>query len=274
MTEKSVAEHYTHGSLVAELEAGIARLGKTTETVTLDDLAPVDEFHIGGRQASEAFLDQLAIDNSHSVLDVGCGIGGASRFTADRYGTNVDGIDLTDEYIETGNTISSWVGLRDRITLRQASALEMPFSEGTFDRAYMMHVGMNIADKTALFAEIHRVMKPGGVFGVYDVMRFGDGDLAYPVPWAATPETSALAPPEAYRAALEAAGFTITAERNRREFALAFFEKMQARAAAAGGPPALGIHLLMGESRAVKVKNMLANIKDGIIAPVEMVATV
>ncbi len=273
MTEKNVAEHYTHGALVAELEAGIARLGKTIDTVTLDDLAPVDEFHIGGRQASEAFLDQLAIEPDHAVLDVGCGIGGASRFAADRYGTNVDGIDLTDEYVQTGNTISKWVGLDGRITLRQASALSMPFGNDTFDRAYMMHVGMNIADKKALFAEIYRVMKPGGVFGVYDVMRFGGADLTYPVPWAETPETSALAPPDVYRETLEAAGFTITAERNRREFALAFFERMQARVSAAGGPPALGIHLLMGETRVVKVKNMLANIKDGIIAPVEMVAT-
>lgn len=153
MTERNVADHYTHGSLVAVLEAGIGQLGKTTDTVTLEDLAPVDEFHIGGRQASEEFLDQLAIESGHKVLDVGCGIGGASRFTVDRYGARVDGIDLTDEYVQTGNTICRWVGLDGRITLRQASALSMPFDDATFDRAYMMHVGMNIADKTALFAE-------------------------------------------------------------------------------------------------------------------------
>lgn len=116
-------------------------------------------------------------------------------------------------------------------------------------------------------------MKPGGRFGGYDVMRFDDAAPAYPVPWAETPDTSALAPPDDYREALQAAGFTITAERNRRDFALAFFEKMQARAAAKGPPP-LGIHLLLGESRVVKVRNMLANIVDGIIAPVEIIASV
>jgi len=82
--------------------------GKSTDTVTIDDLAPVDEFHIGGRRASEDFLDQLAFSTQTKVLDVGCGLGGPARFVANRYGSQVTGIDLTAEYVETGNTLCKW----------------------------------------------------------------------------------------------------------------------------------------------------------------------
>ena len=66
--------------------------GLDLEQLTLEDLAPVDEFHIGGREATESFLDQLELDADDHVLDVGCGLGGASRFAAQRYGCRVTGI--------------------------------------------------------------------------------------------------------------------------------------------------------------------------------------
>jgi 2-polyprenyl-3-methyl-5-hydroxy-6-metoxy-1,4-benzoquinol methylase len=99
--QTDVSRHYTHGGLTDAIRDGLAWLGKAPGTVTVDDLAPVDEFHIGGRKASEDFLDQLGFRADNHVLDVGCGLGGAARFVAGRYGTRVAGIDLTSEYIET-----------------------------------------------------------------------------------------------------------------------------------------------------------------------------
>ena len=273
MTESHpVAAHYTHGALLDAIRSGIEALGKTPETVTVDDLAPVDEFHIGGRQASEAFLGQLPLEVGAQVLDVGCGLGGAARFTANHFGCRVTGIDLTAEYVETGQALCAWVGLGSRITLQQGSALELPFEDGAFDAAYMMHVGMNIADKARLCAEVARVLRPGGSFGIYDVMLTGDGDLAFPMPWATAAETSHLAPPEAYVEALEAAGLSVDTQRDRRDFALAFFAELTAKTAASGGPPPLGLHILMGASGAEKISNMIDNITAGRIAPVEIIA--
>ena len=103
-------------------------------------------------------------------------------------------------------------------------------------------------------------------------MRIGDGELTYPVPWATTAVSSAVETPAQYREALERAGFAVVAERNRRDFALAFFDQLKARTAAAGGPPALGLHILMGRNTPDKVQNMIANISTGRIAPVEMIA--
>jgi ubiquinone/menaquinone biosynthesis C-methylase UbiE len=272
VSNEGIAAHYTRTGLLAAIEDGVAKLGKTPATVTVEDLAPVDEFHVGGRDASEAFLDQIGLTTSHRVLDIGCGLGGSARFAATRYGCHVTGIDLTEAFVTTGQELCDWVGLGGRVSLRQGSALATPFEADAFDGAYMLHVGMNIADKQQLCAEVYRVLRPGARFGIYDLMRTGDGTLQYPVPWASVPEHSALSTPSDYRSALEAAAFTIGAERSRREFALEFFASMKARTVAAGGPAALGLHLLMGDSAATKLTNVVGGIASGMLAPVELVA--
>ena len=267
-----VSSHYTHGRLVDAIAEGVVRLGKTLDDVTVADLAPVDEFHVGGRVATEAFLDQLGLEAGHEVLDVGCGLGGASRFVAERYGCRVHGVDLTPEYVATGNTLSAWVGLAERITLQVGDASALDCADASFERAYVIHVGMNIADKVALAAELFRVTRPGGRVGIYDIMRTQPGELAYPVPWAASASGSALSSPEDYKASLEQAGFTIVAERDRRQFAVEFFARLKARAQGGDGPPPLGIHILMGETAPLKVRNMIDNIARELIAPVELIA--
>jgi ubiquinone/menaquinone biosynthesis C-methylase UbiE len=270
--EQDVSKHYTHGNLTEEIGAALAAAGKRRNALTVDDLAAVDEFHIGGRQASDDFLGQLGFAPGKHVLDVGCGIGGPARFTANRFGCRVTGIDLTNEYVVTGNALTNWVGLSDRVTLQQGSALAMPFADGAFDGAYMLHVGMNIEDKAKLFSEVARVLRPGAPFGVYDVMHTGEGELTYPVPWAMTAQTSFLTTPEQYKALLSAAGFAISAERDRRDFALDFFAQLRAKMAASGGPPPMGLHIVMGRTTPDKVRNMTENIAAGRIAPVELIA--
>ena len=272
MPDKDVVAHYTRDGLITAIRDGLGKLGKTPATVTVDDLASVDEFHVGGRQASEAFLDQLALTPSQTVLDIGCGLGGSARFAAARYGCSVTGIDLTGAFVDTGKVLCDWVGLGDRVSLQEGSAGDMPFESGAFDAAYMLHVGMNIADKRQLCADVYRVLRPGACFGIYDLMRTGEGELQYPVPWASIHETSALAAPDEYRGALESAGFTLTAERDRRDVALEFFANLRARTMGAGGPAPLGLHILMGDTTPLKIANMVAGISSGTLAPVELVA--
>lgn len=130
---------------------------------------------------------------------------------------------------------------------------------------------MNIEDKATLFREVWRVLKPDGVFGIYDVMRDGEGDFSFPVPWATTADTSFVIGVASYRRLLEEAGFTVHNERNRGEFAIEFFRQMRARAAQIGGPPPLGLHILMGVATPQKVANMIENLERGLLGPTEII---
>jgi SAM-dependent methyltransferase len=270
--EEAVARHYTHGALEAAIREALASVGKNLNALTPADLTPVDEFHIGGRQATVDLAAQLAIAPGAHWLDIGAGLGGASRYLADRYRCRVTGIDLTQEYAGAAAWLSSLVRLDDRVSYRQASALALPFAPSTFDGAVMLHVGMNIAAKAELFAEVRRVVRPGSDFAIYDVMQEREGALRFPVPWAPVADTSFVESAATYRRMLESAGFALINERSRREFAIDFFRQMRARATEGGEPPSLGLHILMGASAPEKVANMIANLQSGLIAPTEIIA--
>lgn len=267
--EHDVAHHYAQGSLAESILAGLKAAGAGADAI--DQLGAADEFHIGGREATRFIAEQLELKPDLAVVDVGCGIGGTARFLAARYGCRVTGVDLTPEFVEAARTLSDHVGLGDKVEFHTGSALALPLPDASFDRATLLHVGMNVPDKWRLCFELARVVKPGGCVAVYDVMRVGDAPMTFPVPWATTEATSFLEVPDTYRRALADNGFEIRAEHNRAAFAGEFFRRMRARAAESG-TPALGLHLIMGADAPVKVSNMIDNIDRGAIAPVEIIA--
>lgn len=262
-----VSQHYAHGSLLADLTEALARADLSRETVTADDLAPLDEFHIGGRRATDEFLSQLGLTVQDRVIDLGCGIGGPARFAFHRFGCSVVGVDLMPEYIEAARMLTQWTSLTDGVRFEEGSGLELPFEAETFDAAYMLHVGMNISDKASFFAEVGRVLKPGGRFGIYDIMRISDGPLQYPLPWASSESSSFVERPSDYRSQLERSGFSVSAERVRHRFAVEVFEQSRTP-----GPSALGLHVILGDRRKEKLANMVDLVKLGRVAPTEMVA--
>ncbi|MFK7849210.1 MAG: class I SAM-dependent methyltransferase [Rhodothermales bacterium] len=267
----SLEAHYSTAGLLARIEQAITEAGLRTDAIDVETLASVDEFHIGGREATAALVDQLELSERDYVLDIGCGLGGTARFVASEYGCKVTGIDLTSEFVDTGNELCRWVGLENQISLVQGNALALPFEAEQFDSATMIHVGMNIEDKSMLFQQIYDVLRPGAQFAVYDIMSMTKGALAYPLPWASTPGMSHLSSRIAYKSALKKAGFEMHAERDRGAFAVDFYKRMKARMDTVDATPALGLHLLMGEETKHKVGNMIAGIQAGLIAPVEIV---
>ncbi|WP_050931090.1 class I SAM-dependent methyltransferase [Aestuariivita boseongensis] len=272
MTQASDVEgHYSSGQLLGRIKAGLDALG-LAPPLSADDLAPVDEFHIGGRLATEPFVAAMGLSTGARVVDLGCGLGGPARYVAGQTGARVTGVDLTDEFVQTGRALCDWTGLGDKVTLKTGSILDLPLDDSSMDAAYMIHVGMNIADKAGLAREAARVLKPGGLFAIYDVMQVGPGEMDFPAPWASDASQSALASPEEYRAALEDAGFTIRQQTDRTGFAKDFFAKLAAAQTGQDGPPPLGLHLIMGADTGVKVQHMVQNIAVGRIAPIEMIA--
>jgi hypothetical protein len=71
--------------LLKAIQEAITKLGKTIDNVTIEDLSPVDEFHIGGRFATEYFLGQLNFSRQGHLLGVGCGLVGTVHFDAGKY---------------------------------------------------------------------------------------------------------------------------------------------------------------------------------------------
>jgi len=267
--EQQVADYYTRGNLEDKIVAMLRSAGKNLDQLRTDDFAAIDEFHLGGREATEALAEFMQLRPGMHLLDIGCGIGGPARYFAEG-GCQVTGVDLTEEFILAAVSLTRMVKLDQKATFRQASALELPFASGTFDGAYEIHAGMNIADKAGVFREVARVLKPGARFAIYDIMLGDDATLAFPVPWARTPETSFVASVDDYRRELEAAGFRIDHQRDRRQFGIEFMERM--RAQASSGPPVLGIHVLMGEQAPLMLRNVNMAIASGALTPVELVA--
>jgi SAM-dependent methyltransferase len=268
--ESGVSRQYSAYDVLPRIRAGLVQLGHTGDRVPLDVLKPVDEFHIGGAEATIALLDKLSVGKDMRVLDIGSGIGGPARLVATRYGSHVTGVDLTPAFVEAARSLSEMTGMADSVEFLVGSAADLPLPNSSIDLALLLHVGMNIPDKPGLFREARRVLRDDGTFAVYDVMKVGAGTLAFPVPWAETEDLSALEVPDVYRAAGEAAGFALVEEEDRSAVALDFFARIQAQASSSAPAP-LGLHLLMGPTVGEKTANMVAAIRSGTIAPVQMI---
>ena len=271
--EPGVARHYDISGLEQRILAALADTGVDVAHLRAGDLEAVDEFHIGGIAATRELIGQMGLKPGAMLLDIGSGVGGPARFAANEAGADVTGIDLTQSYVDIATSLSKRTEMADRTHFVQGSALDMPFADAGFDAAMILHVGMNLPDKKKLMGEAARVLKPGGVFAVYDVMRLKDGALTYPLPWASDESMSFVATPDDYRSAATASGFSVVAERRRGAFAVEFFAATRARMAAAqaeGKKPPPGVGLVMGEDAHTKIANVTAALEGGILAPVEL----
>jgi MPBQ/MSBQ methyltransferase len=120
------------------------------------------------------------------ALDGNDGTGARLVLAADSRGLLEPAVDLTPEYCRVGNMLTE-TGLVGQVELVRADALELPFTEGSFDAVWTEHAAMNIADKPRLYREVRRVLRSGGRLALYDVVAGEGGDLYFPVPWARRP---------------------------------------------------------------------------------------
>jgi SAM-dependent methyltransferase len=260
-TEQTVRDHYSGADLEARVLDALRDHGVDVDALRVEDLSGLDQLHAGGVASTEHLLDVLRVTADMRLLDVGSGIGGPARVAAARCGCAVTGIDLSPDFVDVARSITERVGLTDRVSFDVGSATEMPYDDGTFDRAMLNHVGMNIAAKDRVFAEARRVLAPEGRFAVYEQMRVGDGDLTYPLPWADDESSSFVEARERYAELLTAAGFAV--------------EHDEDRTAAAAGPPAPGALTpapVFGEGFVERIGNNVAATMNGILAPILIVA--
>lgn len=266
-----VQSQYTHGSLLDTIDAALEAAGPSGQHPTMEDLAPVDAFHIRGRQATRELVQDLPLPEAPAVLDVGCGIGGTARFLAHEWGAHVLGVDVTEEYCEVARELTRRVRLDDQIRFRQANALDLPVRSNRFDLVVSEHVQMNVSDKQGYVREMARVLKPGGLLALHEIFAGIDGDRHYPVPWADAPSVSVLVRPDAFRDAVTAAGLSVLDWTDRTEEGRSWFETTL-ETVQREGPPPIGLHLLMGAGTTEKMKNVVRNLREERIAIVSAVA--
>jgi ubiquinone/menaquinone biosynthesis C-methylase UbiE len=259
MPDNPVEAHYTTPELGAAILAALKAAGKDLDHLTPDDLAPVDEFHGGQRPATVRLAEMAGLTGSERVLDVGSGLGGPARFLAWRYGCRVSGVDLTAGFCRVAELLTRLTGLEGRVDFRQGSALDLPFAGESFDVVWSQNAAMNIADRDRLYAEMHRVLRPGGRLALQEVAAGPGGPPHFPVQWAREPGISFLLSQAEAKAKLAAAGFSILAWQDTTEPSL---QAAQARAGTAAAPPPLGTHLLLGGDFAAMAKNSVRNLAE------------
>ena len=258
---RAVEDHYTRSSLGDTILSALREAGKDLERLTPDDLAPVDEFHSGQRNATVRLAQLAGLSGAEDVLDVGCGIGGPSRFLAKAFGCRVTGLDLTAEFVEVANMLARRTGLAGKVTYRQGDALDLPFPDASFDLVWSQNAAMNIADRDRLYAEMRRVLRPAGRLAIQDVAAGPGGEPYYPTPWASDKSISFLFAPEVTREKLERAGFRVVAWHDPTPESL---EQALARAKAleTGSLPPLGLHILIGPNFPAVSRNMVRNLEE------------
>ncbi len=269
--DDTVPDHYTVEDLAEAIFIGLEKAGKDLNNLKQEDLAPVDEFHIRGREATIELAQQLDLDGSKHILDVGSGVGGASRYLASAYGCRVTGLDLTEAYCTVAQMLADRIGIGGLVTYRQGNALHMQFDDASFDVVWTQHTAMNIADKARMYSQIWRVLKPGGLLAIYDVVAGKGGQLIFPVPWAREPSISFLVTPDELRKLLAQVGFHVVSWRDTSEEGRIWFREVAEKMQKLGGTPPLGFHILLGPDFKTMASNQVRNLNENRIGLIETV---
>ena len=250
-------------SLINKIDSALEALGKDPTQVSLDDIAPVDQFHVRGTDAIADLVADACFQAQDQVLDLGCGSGGPARYLASKVGCNVIGFDLSEEAVAVGNVLSERTALSDLVHLHKADAVEVPAEDATFTAGFTVHVGMFVADKKRFYGEAFRLLKPGSRFVVFDPVLAGETYHDYPVPWARTANDNHIGSEATLLGNLRDAGFEIDRVIDRTQRCITWFQERATQAAKAPASPPLGLNLVVGPDFPTMIQNAAKATLDG-----------
>ncbi len=158
-----------------------------------------------------------------TILDIGSGLGGpAVALAANHDAEHVVSIDVQAEQAERSRQLAAKRGVSDRVTFEVVEPGPFPFEDASFDVVFSMGVFVQIPNKRSLFADMFRVLRPGGTLAANDWLRGDDGPFSTEM--VAFMENAGLtfhwATPDETRDAIKQAGFANIAVRDRRQWLL------------------------------------------------------
>ncbi len=279
--EEEVKEHYFSrkrppGKLGDKIVQALKEAGRDLNRLEIKDLSVIDQLHTGGFQATLDLINRVHLEPGSVILDAGCGIGGSSRLLADRFKFRMVGVDIVDEFILTADCLTKLIadnrGISDLIEFRQGSILETPLPDGSNDAVLSQHILMNIKEKQLLFREFNRVLKPGGVLLLHEVVKTGNGNIDFPVPWADNHNISYLSTWDVLLKGCKKAGFELVHFLDKTEHAEKWWIKVrQITEKFSNNPRPLGPHLIFGDNGNLFGKTMTFNIQTGQLGVIEAI---
>jgi len=225
------------------------------------DFAGIDQLHLGGIESTHELMTWLP-STSKLGLDIGCGLGGTSRYLALHKGCSMTGLDLNDDYIRCATLLDQTLTTVPDCTFVVGNSLALPFAAQHFDFVVSQHASMNIANKTELLAGIFKVLKEGGQLLLHEVMlqpSINPNCIDYPTPWASHISESHLLEWQQFADEAMAVGFVVTQFEDTTASALNWIR--QARKTKPK-PPFTPL-LALGPAAGAMSANVLANIEHG-----------
>lgn len=208
----ALASHYQKQDLNGQIKLALDAAISGNKDFDPNIIAAVDQFHIGGLQATNDMLALADFSTQDKILDIGCGIGGPARNIANNSDTQVIGLDLSFDYCHAAEIISGQLNMSEKTGFVQANAVHLPFADNSFNGIWTQHVTMNIEDKSRLFCEFSRILKPAGKLVMYEVTANDDSveSIHYPLPWSIDGGYSFLKDDMHYRGLIQSNQFQIS----------------------------------------------------------------
>merc|ERR1711998_649663 len=136
-------------------------------------------FHFATRFRDETFRQsilrheyylagKLGVNKGGHILDCGCGVGGPARNIHRFTQAKVTALTLNQFQVDRGNTLCKKEGCSDMVKLVQGDFMKLPFADNSFDGVFAIESTCHAPDRTGVYNEILRVLKPGGTFACYE----------------------------------------------------------------------------------------------------------
>src|SRR5581483_265453 len=205
----SEAKNYGAADVLSRILCVLRQSGYDEENLDWAALASFDQLHVGGVAATADLAAKLCIKAGSTLLDVGCGFGGAARYLSAVHGCFVTGIDLNQSFINLAQTLTQRTNLTHQVRFVAGDAGQLPFPPESFDLAWMQHVVMKIPDPAKLYKGIQKVLRIGGRLALYEQVAGERSPVLFPLPWARDSAESFLVSTKDLKKKLELCGFEI-----------------------------------------------------------------